>query len=318
MKKLLAFIFIAAVLLSAGCAQKAPAKAEVKPLRIGMLPIEDNLPFYVAEKDNLYTKNGIQVKLIPFDSARERDTAMQAGQIDGELADMVAVALLKKGGSDVKIASIGLGATPKEGRFVLLASPASTAKTVADLKNKPIAISENTIIEFMTDEIFKLNNIQAGEIKKISIPPIPVRLEALTHNKVDGAVLPDPLATLAAKQGAKVIFDDTNTNINLSQTVILFSKKAVAENSPALKKLLKIYETAGKALTTNPEAYRSLAVEKARVPKPIAATYKLPTFSSLQLPPQDEFNRVMDWMVARKLLDKPFTYNELVDGSLIK
>jgi NitT/TauT family transport system substrate-binding protein len=317
MKKLLALIFVIILAVSTGCAKKE-VQQETKPLRIGILPIEDNLPFFVAEKDDLFTKSGIKVQLIPFESARERDTAMQAGQLDVEVADMVAVALLKKGGTDVKIASIGLGSTPQEGRFVLLASPASTAKTVADLKGKTIAISENTIIEYLTDEIFKLHNVTPVEIKKMNIPAIPVRLEALTNNKLDAAVLPDPLASLAEKQGAKVIFDDTKSLTNLSQTVILVSNKSIIDNKEAIKNLLAIYQQAGEALTANPETYRLLALEKARIPKPIQASYKLPTFSKLQLPTADEFTRVINWMVEKKLLANPFTYSELVDETLLK
>lgn len=317
MKKLLVLILVLVLAVSSGCAKKE-VQQEAKPLKIGILPIEDNLPFFVAEKDALYTKSGIKVELIPFDSARERDTAMQAGQLDVEVADMVAVALLKKGGTDVKIASIGLGATPQEGRFVLLASPASTAKSVADLKGKTIAISENTIIEYLTDAIFKLHNVTPQEIKKINIPAIPVRLEALTNNKLDAAVLPDPLASLAVKQGAKVIFDDTKSLANLSQTVFIIRAQAITDNKEGIKKLLQTYQQAGEALTANPETYRILALEKARIPKPIQATYKLPTFSKLQLPTSDEFTRIIDWMVEKKLLTKPYSYSELVDETLLK
>ena len=317
MKKILALILVLLLAVTTGCAKKA-VQEEVKPLRIGILPIEDNLPFFVAEKDNLYANNGIKVELIPFDSARERDIAMQAGQLDIEVADMVAVALLRKGGADVKIASIGLGATPQEGRFVLLASPASTAKNVDDLKGKSIAISENTIIEYLTDEIFKLHNVTPQEIKKINIPAIPVRLESLTNNKIDAAVLPDPLASLAEKQGAKVILDDTKSSTNLSQTVFIIRNQAITDNKKGIKKLLQTYQQAGVALTANPETYRILALEKAHIPKPIQETYKLPTFSKLQLPTDDEITRTIDWMVEKKLLAKPFTYSELVDETLLK
>lgn len=126
-------IFVLSLVLGiavfAGCTDKAPNadnKAVDKPLpiKIGVLPIEDNLPFYVAEADQLFENAGLEVTLVPFASAQERDVAFQAGQIDAEVADLVAVALLKKSGAGVKVASIGLGANPQEGRFALLVSPA--------------------------------------------------------------------------------------------------------------------------------------------------------------------------------------------------
>lgn len=288
-----------------------------KPVRLGVLPIEDNLPFYVAESDKLFEKAGIKVELVPFASALERDAAMQAGRIDGEVADPVAVALLKKGGTDVKVAAVGLGATPQEGRFALLLSPKSTAKVPADLKNVPIAVSQNTIIEFVTDMLLRDAGLAQGEIKKVSIPKIPVRLQMLASGELQAAVLPDPLATLAEKQGAKVLLDDTKITKNLTQTVILFSQSAINDNKEAIRKVVEIYGTAGKAMTDNPDKYRPLLIEKAKIPEPIKENYTSPSFTKPQLPKEEDINRVMTWMVEKKLLDKPYTYNELVDSSLL-
>lgn len=288
---------------------------ELKPIKLGVLPIEDNLPLYLAEAQDMFAKEGLKVELVPFDSARERDAAMQAGQIDGEIADLVAVALLKKGGTDVRVASVGLGAKPEEGRFALLAAPKGRVKTVIDLKNTPVAISENSIIEYVTDNLLLAGGLKKEEIKKVAISSIPARMEALSSGQVEAAVLPDPLATLAEKNGARLIADDTK--INLSQTVLLFRKQVIDENKAAVMKVVKIYGQAGRELTANPDKYRPLFIEKARVPAPIKDTYKSPVFSPFQAPTIDDVAKVMNWMVEKKLLKKPFNYDEIVDGSLI-
>lgn len=319
LRKLIVTTTVLALLLT-GCAKagkEAPENnaPEIKPIKLGVLPIEDNLPLYLAEAENMFGKAGLQVQLIPFDSARERDVAMQAGKIDGELADLVAVALLKKGGTDVRAAAIGLGAKPAEGRFALLAAPKSQVKTVADLKNIPVAISENSIIEYVTDNLLLAGGLQQAEIKKVAIPSIPARMEALSGGQVAAAVLPDPLATLAEKNGARLITDDTK--INLSQTVLLFRKQAIDENKTAVAKVVKIYGQASQELTANPDKYRSLFIEKARVPAPIKDTYRSPTFSPLQVPGSEDVAKVIDWMVNKKLLEKPYAYDEIVDTGLI-
>ena len=300
--------------------QTAPSPGQavepvVKPVKIGVLPIEDNLPFYVAEKDGLFQKAGITVELVSFPSAVERDAALQAGQIDGEVADLVAVALLKKGGTDVRIASIALGATPKEGRFALLSAPNSTIRRAADLKNVPIAVSENSIIDYVTDQMLKDGGVPEDQIKKVAVPKMPVRLQMLTSNQLLAACLPDPLATLAVAQGAHLVVDDTYRNI--SQTVLLFRTSSVQNNRVAIQAVVRVYGEAGQALTKSPDLYRPLFIEKAQIPAPIKDTYKMPTFSKLQLPSEDEVNNVMQWMVKRKLLAQPYVYNELVDPGLL-
>jgi len=320
MLRKLTVLTLALALLLTGCAKAAKESpggkaAALKPLKLGVLPIEDNLPLYLAEAQDLFTKEGLEVELVPFDSARERDVAMQAGQIDGEIADLVAVALLKKGGTDVRVASIGLGAKPEEGRFALLAAPKGKVKTIADLRNTPVAISENSIIEYVTDNLLLSGGLKPEEIKKVAIPSIPARMEALSSGKVEAAVLPDPLATLAEKNGARLITDDTK--INLSQTVLLFRKQVIDENKAAVSKVLEVYGKAAQELTANPDKYRALFIEKARVPAPIKDTYRSPVFSPLQVPLTQDVAKVMDWMAGKKLLEKPFTYEEIVDTSLI-
>ena len=286
-----------------------------KPVKIGVLPIEDNLPFYVAEQDGLFQKAGASVQLVPFPSAVERDAALQAGQIDGEIADLVAVGLLKKSGTEVKIATIGLGATPQEGRFAILSSPKSNIRKATDLKDVEIGVSLNSIIDYVTDQMLHDAGLKDEEIKKLSVPKMPVRLDMLLSGQLKAACLPDPLATLAVAQGAHLIVDDTYRNI--SQTVLLFRKDSATKNLSGLQAVVKAYGEAGQALTKNPEKYRQLFIEKAQVPAPIKDSYQTPTFSRLQLPTEDEVNSVMQWMVNKKLLPQPYSYQELIDDRLL-
>ncbi|ODA42875.1 MetQ/NlpA family ABC transporter substrate-binding protein [Desulfosporosinus sp. BG] len=313
-------VLILAMVVS-GCAatktpaNNQPAKSLGKTVKIGVLPIEDNLPFYVAEKDGLFAKEGVTVELVNFASAIERDTALQAGQIDGEVADMVAVALLKKIGTDVKIASIGLGATPKEGRFAILSSPKSSIKDLAGLKGATLGISQNSIIDYVSDQMLLDKGVMLNDVTKMSIPKMPVRLDMLLSDQINTACLPDPLASLAVAKGAHLIIDDTYRNI--SQTVFLFRTQSIQENPEGIKAAVRVYGAAGQALSKNSDQYRSLFLEKAQVPTELKQSYQTPTFSKLQLPTEEEINSIMKWMLAKKLIPQAYSYQDLVDPSLL-
>ncbi|MDR3602965.1 MAG: MetQ/NlpA family ABC transporter substrate-binding protein [Desulfosporosinus sp.] len=314
-------VVLSLVIVVSGCAAtKAPANTQPtqsaeKTVKIGVLPIEDNLPFYVAEKDGLYAKEGVQVELVSFASALERDTALQAGQIDGEVADMVAVALLKKIGTDVKIASIGLGATPKEGRFAILSSPKSSINDLAGLKGATLGISQNSIIDYVSDQMLLDKGVALNGVKKMSIPKMPVRLDMLLSDQINAACLPDPLASLAQAKGAHLLIDDTYRNI--SQTVFLFRSQSIQENPAGIKAVVRVYGSAGQALSKNPAQYRSLFLEKAQIPAELKESYQMPTFSKLQLPTEEEVNSVMKWMVDKKLIPQAYAYQDLVDSDLL-
>lgn len=322
MKKIIAIMVVLALTWGfLGCAKRGgavkdtPQKAQ--PLKIGVLFIEDNLPLFLAEAEDRFKKEGLEVKLIPFPSAAERDAALQAGRIDGETADIIAACLLKKGGTDVRIASITLGVTPREGRFVLLGSSDADFKTARDLRNVKIAISENTIIEYVTDTLLTKEGLKKEEIQKLSVPKMPIRLQMLINNQVKAALLPDPLASLAQKQGARVIIDDTKSAVNVSQSVLLFRKDSIDTKNREIKKLIKIYGQAGNDLTKFPAKYQDLVFEKAKIPAPIKDSYKTPTFSAPRAPSREDVRNIVNWMVEKKLLEKPYTYGEIVDLSLI-
>lgn len=314
-------IFLSLAIVLTGCSatksatNQPSAQSTNKTVKIGVLPIEDNLPFYVAEKDGLFAKEGVQVQLVSFASALERDAALQAGQIDGEVADMVAVALLEKIGSDVKIASLGLGATPKEGRFAILSSPKSSIKNAADLKGATLGISENSIIDYVSDQMLQDKGVALDSVEKKSIPKMPVRLDMLLSDQINAACLPDPLAALAEAKGAHLVIDDTYRNI--SQTVLLFRSQSIQANPQGIKAVVQVYGSAGQALTENPAQYRSLVLEKAQIPAELKDSYQSPTFSKLQLPSEEEIAGVMKWMVDKKLISQAYTYQDLVDPNLL-
>ncbi len=74
----------------------SPAFAQ-ESLKIGVLLIEDSVPFYIAEQEDFYAQENLEVELIPFLSALERDSALTAGAIDGAITDPVGAILSDRG-----------------------------------------------------------------------------------------------------------------------------------------------------------------------------------------------------------------------------
>ncbi|MGC7846990.1 ABC transporter substrate-binding protein [Desulforudis sp. 1088] len=305
---------LAVVLLVSGCTRE-----KEKPLRLGMLPITDNLPFWVAEAKGYFGDAGVEVELVHFPSALERDTAIQAGQIDGALGDIIAVAQLNAGGSPVKIVSIGQGVTAEEGRFAILASPKSDITEPSQLKGVPVACSLKTIMEYVVDELLVSAGLGPEEIKKVQIAKIPQRLDALLNGTVQAAVLPDPIAALAEVKGARVIVEDT-AGANITQTVIYFRQETLDHNGRAVKKLMQAYARAVEDIQASPRAYDTLLAEKARVPAPVLENSNhgmKVLFSPPQVPTEEQISRVVEWMTAHGILAKPMRYDDLVDKRVL-
>ena len=75
-------------------------------IKIGALPNEATLPYYVAAQEGIFTNHGLDVEIIPFQSAMERDSALIAGEIDGGGNDPVSVALMRNAGLILKLSRL--------------------------------------------------------------------------------------------------------------------------------------------------------------------------------------------------------------------
>jgi NitT/TauT family transport system substrate-binding protein len=307
-----------------GCEKENPA------VKIGLLRIDDSIPFFVAEKEGLFAAQGLVVELVPFNSSIDQSRAMEAGELDMVMNDMIVQSLMRKGGTETKVVAIAFGANPGEGRFLLAASPGSgLAGPAADAADKRMsaaagltaAISSNTMMDYLLSQFAALGYFapDLSDIQVISMPNLMLRVEALIEGRdIQMAVLPDPLASYAVYAGCPVLIDDTALGLNLSQSVVLASGDIISRRREAVEKILSAYFAAMELVNENPDAYRSFCLEKANVPAQLSETYPTPRYTPGALPAEEDVARVTDWLVRRGLLEKAFAYADLVDPSFVQ
>ena len=174
-KKLCCLGLAAVAMLSvAGCggsASESSSSGKMQKLSIGLMPDTDSLPFLIAEEKGYFADEGLDVDLKQFKSAMDRDSALQSGNLDGAVSDMLAAAFAKDGGFDVKVTSA------TDGSYKLVAGKTEGAADVKGLQGKDVSVSRNTIIEYVTDEILAKDGLKGEDINKVIIPQIPTRLD---------------------------------------------------------------------------------------------------------------------------------------------
>jgi len=285
--------------------------AAVQPLKIGLLLIEDSVPFWVAEEENFYQARGVDVELVTFLSALERDSALAAGAIDGAISDPVGAILFDKGTGRLKITSLALGKTPDEGVFAILAAPKSKITSIEQLKGVNIAVSNSTIIEYVTDRLLESRGFEPEEIGKIEVKKMPIRMQMLLSSSVPAATLPEPLASIAAAKGARVLLKDSTAPQSLSQTVIVFSSHVLSTKTDAVSGFFEAYGDAVRSINAAPETFRSLFLEKGRIPPFMAADYPIPRYPEPEPFSVELYEPVITWMVAKGLVDD-VAYKDIV------
>ncbi|MBE6032316.1 MAG: metal ABC transporter substrate-binding protein [Clostridiales bacterium] len=320
-KKFLVAVLLVICLMFTACGGSGePAGEGGETVKIGLLSIDDSLPFFVAQEKGFFEEAGVSVELVPFGSAKDKEMALEAGALDGDMTDLIVTALLKKT-TDVKVVSYALGANASEGRFVLLTAPNSGIETMEDLKGVPVAIGNNTIIHYICDRLQTMNGFTAEEKLTQNIPDLGLRLEALMAGKdVQAAILPDPLAALAEMQGAKTLVDDTLLDENLSQSVVIFTQEAIDKKGEEIQKVMDAYFRAMTYLNENQdtEEVKAWHMEFCKIPEVLQDTYSTSTYTPNALPDEEMIRSVVDWMVEEGLLEEAYAYEDLVYDGFVK
>lgn len=314
LKKLLAIcLTVLALAMLAGCGttKQADTKKEMQPLTIGLMPDTDSLPFIIAQEKGFFREEGIEVNIEQYKSAMDRDSALQSGNLDGAVSDMLAVAFAKSGGFDVKVTSF------TDGSYKLIASKESGIKDVKGLAGKDVAVSRNTIIEYVTDQILAKENMDGDSINKVIIPQIPTRLEMLQNGKLAAATLPEPMASIAVHNGCQFVTGSDELGINPG--VILFTAKAAADKKAEIQAMYRAYNKAVAYLNNTDRAeYIDLVIEKGGFPPVAKEALKLPKYHEAALPKESDVVDCIKWLNSKKLVTETYSYQDIVLDLLSK
>ena len=278
------------------------ARAENIKIRFGILPVIDTLPLQVADKEGLFARHGLDVSLVRFMSARERDTAMQAGQIDGYFGDLVATYLLLDRGVPMHIVVTSWRTTPGYPMFGIALSPAGRDRNLAEMKGRTLTLSKSTVMEFLADKLEDRFGVGHDYFERVEVKKLPIRLQMLLTDQMDAALLPEPLLSLARLKGGSVL--TTAEDLDLPLTVLCLHKRYFGNGGDAYAKFMAAYGEAVRLLAENPEKYRPLMAETCRIPKPLISRFPVYPFPAPALPASSELAEVQDWMVAKGLLKK--------------
>jgi NitT/TauT family transport system substrate-binding protein len=278
-------------------------------LKVGLMPAYNSIPLVVADKKGLFVAEGLHVELVPFSSQLNRETALQTGNIDGTVSDMINAIQAWSHGFGAKVTSV------TEGTFSLLSSPQSPLRTVADWKTRDTnkvrtGLLENSIVYYVTERMLQSGGANPSSVDLVPIVQLPARLEMLLAGRIEAACLPDPLATMAVARGAHRI-SDTDA-MGTTPGVLLFSRKAIAEKQREIAAFYRAYDKAVIETNANPEAYRSAIVTECEFPPAVAGLMKIPRFRASFVPAASQVEDVARWMNEKGLVTSVPRYDEVV------
>lgn len=284
-------------------------------IRFGTLPVIQALPVFVAAEKGFFKEQGITVELVHFTSALEKDVAFTSRQISGYFGDIPTCMVLRANKIPIRILAVVHNATKGQRMFALLLAPRYAGRELADVVDVGVAVSSNTILDFLTTKFFSQKGIPQGQAKMVEIKNIPIRLQMLVASQVSVAVLPEPLASLAEAKGAKALVDDAGKG--WSATVLAFGDDFISRNPGKVKAFLKAVDKASVYINGHPEDVRATMNRECRIPDQLKTTFPIPEFPKLAVPTSTQVEDVSRWLYQKGSIKKEVPYTGMVaDGYL--
>ena len=274
------------------------------PLKVGLLPVLNTLPLQVAAHEKLFAKHGLDVELVSFSSAMEREMAMQTGKLDGFFGDFLNVLLLAQNKVPVKMITLA-DPDKKYPMFGLALRPGTHVRNLAG-STLTVGISKATVIDLLLTRMQALPELARMTINPLEIRKLPIRFQMLMSGEIDAALLPEPLLSLARLNGCDVLV--TDARLHVPMTVISLHESRAA----SFAGFKAAYAEAVHKINANPEAYRDLMAATCRVPKPLQADFPVFTYPAPALPSENELFSIQQWMLGQGMLKTLIPYSVMV------
>lgn len=294
----------------AGAAPESATDSAV--LRLALLPTVDCLPFYYAEASGIYDTLGLHgLRLVTFAAQADADTAMLGGDVQGGVTDLVRLAYYCGKGKPL----VAVAAT--DGSWAFAACGSLRIRKVDKMKGRMVATSRLSASDCLSGEALQKNKMEYGDIYRPQINDYSLRASMLNGNQIDGAVLPEPYATVARLAGHRLLPATGFSDVRLG--CVAFNRKALKdkETAAALKLLLTGYNIAADSLNRRgAAACADLLLNDFHLPRNVVDSLRLPRYSHAHLPEAGDVEKARTFLKERghagkrpdasSMLDKAF------------
>lgn len=307
-KKLVLFILVASMVWMVGCTPKDvnevqgdASTEESLELKIGVMPAVDSAPIFIADKNGYFEELGLDVDVQVYTNAMNRQSALQSGELDGAMTDVIALINNVQNGFDIKVT------TSTDGSFPILVK-----KNFQGQKDIKVGIMEVSVVNYLSDEFLK----EEYNVEKIFINEIPARLEMINQGQIDMAVLPEPVASQGELMGLeKKIYESKD---EFSPEIMVFTGNSIKNKEKAIKLFHEAYNKAVAEIQKDDSIARDILVERLELNPEVKDKITLPKYNMARLPSQEYIEKIMKWNeeVLNKKVD--LEYEDLVEGKFVK
>ena len=215
---------------------KADAVAQLTKLNVGYVGVtSDNAAAFIACETGIYTRNGLDVQLIYFNSGSMAVTALITGDTPISQTAGPSVINASLNGSDTVMIAGGNVTLD----YWMLSRP--EIKTPAELKGGAVAISRfGSASDFIVRyALQRLGLIPVKDVAILQVGSLTERLAAMETKRVQATVLAPPAMYQAQMRGFNMLADIAALGLPYQATGVATTRKFIRERSDVVRRYIK-------------------------------------------------------------------------------
>lgn len=253
--------FFAALTLTIGCTSTSDVPVvEGEPITIGYSNWAGWWPWAIAEEEQLFAKNGVNVELKWFDGYVESMEAFAAGQLDGNaqtLNDTISFAKNAANGEVVVLVNDN-----SEGNDKIIVD--QSINSVEELKGKKVALEEGVVDDFLLSLALESKGMQRSDVEIVPLETGKAAA-AFAAGQVDGVgAFPPFWLTALQREGSKEIVSSKDFPGAIPDLLVV-SQKLIDENPDQVQGLVDTWFDVLKFMEENPEKSEEIMAKRAGV-----------------------------------------------------
>ncbi|MGL5151692.1 MAG: ABC transporter substrate-binding protein [Clostridium sp.] len=281
-----------------GCTQKE-VKEENKVIRLGVMSASDSAPILLAQEKGYFKEEGVDLELEIFTNGATKQSSIQAGELDAAMLSIIQFLNNSKAGLNAKIT------TTTDGMFPIVVS-----KNFEEKKDVKVGLMEVSVTNYLADKYLNDYNVE-----KVFINEMPVRMQMLMENKIDMAVLPEPLASNAQLKGLqKRVYGSKD---DFTPNAIVFTDDFIKNNPNTVKGFHNAYNKAVDDIMKNPDEAKDVLISKLELNPKVKEVMELPTYHKTRIPTKEFLDDIETWTEQLQGSTLDLKYDDIISKEFV-
>jgi NitT/TauT family transport system substrate-binding protein len=279
-------------------------------INVGVLPIIDDAPVYVALRHGLFDAHGIDVTPVILNSGEQATKELLSGQLQFTFSNYVTTILAASQGAQLRLVADGSQGLPNTNDLMVARN--SPIRNVAQLRGKTIAVNAiGNIATMMTDSTLRASGVPVGSVR-YTVMPFPDMAAALAAHTVDAAWMAEPFITESGEQtGAEELADTASGPMANFPIAGYATLRSYAQANPAVVAGFTAALVQAQALAANRSVVeQAIATYIEGMAPALVAAVQLDQYPTVLS--RARLQRVADAMLSARLLSRPFNVSQLL------